>query len=44
MILTRVSESIFFQINKFTASLNNKRGQILRNGIKSTEDYSSISR
>ena len=45
MILKRVSESIFFQINKFTASSKiKKRWQILWYGIQSTEDYPSISR
>ena len=45
MILKRLTESIFFQINEVTASLKiKKRWQILWYGIQSTEDYSSISR
>ena len=45
MILKRVSESIFFQIKEFTASLNiKKRWQILWSGIQATEDYPSILR
>ena len=45
MILKRVSESIFFEINKLTVSLKRKnRWQILWYSIQSTEDYPSISR
>ena len=45
LILKTVGGSIFFQINKFTASLKiKKRRQILLYGIQSSEDYPSISR
>ena len=45
MILKRVSESIFFQINKITAcKFKDKKGGKLFDGIQSTEYYSFISR
>ena len=45
MILKRVYESIFSEINKITPSLKiKKRWQIFWYGIQSTEDYPSISR
>ena len=44
--MKRMSENIFFQINKFIASKfkDIKRDGKFFNGIQSTEDYPSISR
>ena len=46
MIFKRVSESIFFQVNNFTACKfkDKKRGGKFFDGIQSTEDYPFISR
>ena len=45
MVLKRVSESIFFQSNKFTAcKVKDEKEVANSDGMQSTEDYLSISR